>query len=154
MGNNQSRSPLWIIFLFSCLMYPNLFKITIYLWWGSVGNTIEFQFAFCHKIRWNSIFWTTNCWWIIFIFSLLEEQQIVWSLLQLLFGVFMQHALFQTRGVVWWDQTMAVKETTVRVAQMHFIFAEKYLDNRDNRSQNTCVSSDKLGFYFLSLKVK
>ena len=35
-----------------------------------------------------------------------------------------------------------------------FFFADKYLDNRDNRSQNTCVSSDKLGFYFLSLKVK
>ena len=49
---------------------------------------------------------------------------------------------------------MAVKETTVSVAWMHFIFAEKYLDNRDNRSQNTCGSSDKLGFYFLSLKVK
>ena len=49
---------------------------------------------------------------------------------------------------------MAVKETTVSVAQMHFIFAEKYLDNRDNRSQNTRVNSDKLGFYFLSLMVK
>ena len=50
---------------------------------------------------------------------------------------------------------MAVKETTVSdVAWMHFIFADKYLDNRDNRSQNTCVNSDKLGFYFLSLKVK
>ena len=49
---------------------------------------------------------------------------------------------------------MAVKETTVSVARMHFIFAEEYLDNRDNRSQNTCVNSDKLGFYFLSLKVK
>ena len=49
---------------------------------------------------------------------------------------------------------MAVKETTVNVARMHFIFAEKYLDNRDNRSQNTHVNSDKLGFYFLSLMVK
>ena len=49
---------------------------------------------------------------------------------------------------------MAVKETTVSVARMHLIFSEKYLDNRDNRSQNTCVNSDKLGFYFLSLKVK
>ena len=49
---------------------------------------------------------------------------------------------------------MAVKETTVSVARMHLIFAEKYLHNRDNRSQNTCVKSDKLGFYFLSLKVK
>ena len=83
-------------FLFSWLMYPNLFKITVYLWLRSTGNTTEFQFAFCHKIRWNSIFWTTNCRWIILIFSLLEEQQLVWSLLQLLFGVFMQHALFQT----------------------------------------------------------
>ena len=45
---------------------------------------------------------------------------------------------------------MAAKETTISVAWMHFIFSEKYLDNRDNRSQNTCVSSDKLGFYFLS----
>ena len=96
IGNNQSRSPLWIIFLFSCLTYPNLFKVTIYLWLGSIGNTTEFQFAFCHKIRWNSIFWTTNCGWIIFIFSLLEEQQREWSLLQPLFGVFTQHALFQT----------------------------------------------------------
>ena len=49
---------------------------------------------------------------------------------------------------------MAVKETTVNVVQMHLIFAEKYLDNRDNRSQNTRVNSDKLGFYFLSLMVK
>ena len=43
---------------------------------------------------------------------------------------------------------MAVKETTVSVAWMHFIFAEKYLDNRDSRSQNTCLNSDKLGFLF------
>ena len=49
---------------------------------------------------------------------------------------------------------MAVKETTVNVARMHFIFAEKYLDNRDDRSQNTLVNSDKLGFCFLSLMVK
>ena len=49
---------------------------------------------------------------------------------------------------------MAVKETTVNVARMHFIFAEKYLDNRHDRSQNTLVNSDKLGFYFLSLMVK
>ena len=43
---------------------------------------------------------------------------------------------------------MAVKETAVSVAQMHFIFAEKYLQNRDNRSQNTCLNSDELGFLF------
>ena len=42
---------------------------------------------------------------------------------------------------------MAVKETTVSVARMHFIFAEKYLDNRDNRSQNTCLNSDKLSSF-------
>ena len=48
---------------------------------------------------------------------------------------------------------MAARGTTVSVAPMHFIFAKKYLDNRDNRPQNTCVSSDKLGFFFLSLKV-
>ena len=33
-----------------------------------------------------------------------------------------------------WDQTKAV--STVSVALMHFIFAQKYLDNRDNRTQN------------------
>ena len=49
---------------------------------------------------------------------------------------------------------MVAKETSVSMAQMHFIFAEKYFDNRDNRPQNTCVTSDKLSFYFLSLKVK
>ena len=35
------------------------------------------------------------------------------------------------------------------LAPRHFIFAKMYLDNRDNRPQNTCVSSDKLGFLFL-----
>ena len=39
---------------------------------------------------------------------------------------------------------MAVKETTVSMAWMHFTFADKYLDNRDNRSQNTCLNSDEL----------
>ena len=41
---------------------------------------------------------------------------------------------------------MAAKETTVSGAPMHFIFAQKYVDNRDNRPQNTCVSLDKLCF--------
>ena len=53
------------------------------------------------------------------------------------------------RGIVWRDQTTAAKETTVSVAPMHFIFAHKYLDNRDNRQQNTYVSLDKLFFLFL-----
>ena len=44
---------------------------------------------------------------------------------------------------------MAAKETIVSVAPMHFIFAHKYLDNRDNRQQNTYVSLDKLFFLFL-----
>ena len=39
------------------------------------------------------------------------------------------------------------------VAPMHFIFAQKYLLNRDNRSQNTSVNLDKVGF-FISVKVK
>ena len=37
--------------------------------------------------------------------------------------------------IKWWDQTKAV--STVNMALMHFIFAQKYLDNRDNRPQNT-----------------
>ena len=51
-------------------------------------------------------------------------------------------------GIVYWEQTTAAKET------MHFIFAKRYVGNRDNRPQNTCVSSDKLGFFGLSLRVK
>ena len=30
---------------------------------------------------------------------------------------------------------------------MHFIFTQKDLDSRDNRSHNVCVSSDKLWFF-------
>ena len=32
---------------------------------------------------------------------------------------------------------------------MHFILTEKYSDNRDSRSDNICVSSDKFGFFCL-----
>ena len=63
-----------MIILFSCSVYLHLFKIAIYLWLGSIGNTTEFQFAFHSKIRWNSIF-STNCRQIILIFFLLEEWQ-------------------------------------------------------------------------------
>ena len=38
--------------------------------------------------------------------------------------------------------------------EMDFIFTNKYLDNRDNRPWNTFVSSDKLGFFFLSPKME
>ena len=41
---------------------------------------------------------------------------------------------------MWQDRTMAAKETTVGVAMMHFIFTEKYLDNKENRPQRTCES--------------
>ena len=36
---------------------------------------------------------------------------------------------------------------------MYFIFAQKYLLNRDDRSQNTYVNLDRVSF-FLSVKVK
>ena len=45
------------------------------------------------------------------------------------------------------------RETTVSVASINFIFAWIFADNRDNRPQNTCVSSNKLRFFFY-LKVK
>ena len=32
-------------------MYPHLFEIAIYFWLGSIGDTIEFQFAFRSKLR-------------------------------------------------------------------------------------------------------
>ena len=48
------------------------------------------------------------------------------------------------------DQPTVAKETTVSVAPMHFILTSKYLENRDIRSHNICVSSDRLDF-FLSL---
>ena len=44
-------------------------------------------------------------------------------------------------------------ETTGRVALMYFIFAEKNLDNKENRAQSTCVSSNKF-CVCLSLMVK
>ena len=44
--------------------------------------------------------------------------------------------------VAWRDQTMALKETTVSVAPMQFIFAYNYLDNKDNRPQKTCAWVD------------
>ena len=37
---------------------------------------------------------------------------------------------------------------------MHFIFAQKYLDDGDNRPQNAYASLGKLGFFSLSLKLK
>ena len=43
------------------------------------------------------------------------------------------------------------RETTVSVASINFMFAWIFADNRDNRPQNTCVSSNKLSFFFLSL---
>ena len=42
---------------------------------------------------------------------------------------------------------MATKETTVCVAPMHLIFPYTYLDNRDSRLHNICVTSDKLVFF-------
>ena len=44
-------------------------------------------------------------------------------------------------------KTTAANETTVSVAPMHFIFAQKYCDNRP---QNTCASFDKLCFFSFS----
>ena len=41
----------------------------------------------------------------------------------------------------------------MNVVPMHFIFAQKYLDNRGDRLQINCVSLDILCF-FLSLTVK
>ena len=42
--------------------------------------------------------------------------------------------------VVWRDQRTAGKKTTVCEAPMHFIFAQKYSSNRENRQQDTCFS--------------
>ena len=75
IGNNQLRSPLWNIILFSWSLYLHLFKIKIYLWLGFIGDITEYQFVFCSKVWWNSIFGATNCWQISLIFALLEEQQ-------------------------------------------------------------------------------
>ena len=36
------------------------------------------------------------------------------------------------------------------MALMHFVLTKKYLDNRDSRSHNIFVNSDKLGFFCLS----
>ena len=75
IGNNQSRRPLSNIILFSREMYLHLVEIAIYPWLESIGDTIEFQFAFRSKITWNYIFQASNRRQIILIFSLLEERQ-------------------------------------------------------------------------------
>ena len=50
---------------------------------------------------------------------------------------------------------MAAKETTVSVAPMHSIFAQKKSNIGDNRAENMCVGLDKLCFFsFFWSKVK
>ena len=56
-------------------------------------------------------------------------------------------SLMGIEDIKWWDQTKAV--STVSMALMHFIFAQKYLDNRDNKPQIP-LSSDKLGVFSFS----
>ena len=89
----------------------------------------------------------TNCWRIILIFSL--------ALFCNYYLVSSRYVLSLRRGidgVVWRDQTTAAKEKTVSVAPIHFIFAQKYFDGRENRPQDTCVSSDKLRFSLFLLR--
>ena len=56
-------------------MYLHLLETAIYLWFGTIGDTAEFQFTFRKKITYNNIFQATNFRRIISIFSLLEERQ-------------------------------------------------------------------------------
>ena len=41
-------------------MYLHLFEIAIYLWFGHIGDTTEFQFPFRSKSRWNYTFEANN----------------------------------------------------------------------------------------------
>ena len=103
----------------------------------------------------ESFFEAANCRRIISIFSRLGKTAVS-RLFRKRYLVSLRNALsFQwgREGVMGRDQTMAAKETTVGVAMMHFIFTQKYLDNKDNRPQRTCESLDKLAF-FSFLKVK
>ena len=55
--------------------------------------------------------------------------------------IWFRHAMaLSPKGNKGRDQTTAPNETTVSVITMHFISAQKCLDNRDNRPRNTCVS--------------
>ena len=88
----------------------------------------------------ESYFEAANCRRIIFIFSLLGKTAVS-QLFRKRYLVSLRNALsilWGREGVVWQDWTIAAKETTVGVAVMHFIFTEKYLDNKDNRLQRTC----------------
>ena len=90
----------------------------------------------------ESYFEAANCRRIIFISSLLGKTAVS-QLFRKRYLVSLRNAIsFQwgREGVVWQDRTMAAKETTVGVAMMHFIFTEKYLDNKENRPQRTCES--------------
>ena len=121
------------VLLFSVPSLIRLFEIAIYLWLGSIGDTTEFQFAFRVKITWNRIIEVINCRRIILVFSLLKR-----SLFRnrYYFGLVTQRELALQRGidgVVWRNQTMAAKETTISEAPIHFISAYKYLGNGYSR---------------------
>ena len=126
-----------------------LFEIAIYFWFRSIRGTTEFQFAFRCKSTRNYIFEITNCGRITLIFLCWRNgsKRSLFSNRYLVCHATRSLSNGKIEGVVWRDQTTAAKETTVSVAPMHFISTWKHLGNRDSRSYNICVSSDKLGCF-------
>ena len=112
----------------------------------------------------HSIWVLFSCKWGHWIRGLCTKNDIkkkFWAhLISVMVTPFCNHYLVSSRkalslqrgidGDAWRDQKMATKETTVGVAPMHFIFAQKYWENRENKPQNTRVSSDEsIPFFFL-----
>ena len=111
----------------------------------------------------HSIWVLFSCKWCHWIRGLCTKNDIkkkFWAhLISVMVTPFCNHYLVSSRkalslqrgidGDAWRDQTMATKETTAGVAPMHFIFAQKYWENRDNKPQNTRVSSDESIPFFI-----
>ena len=116
MGNNQSRSPLWNIILSFCSVYLPLYEIAIY---------------FCLRV-----YWRYNSFSLLFliklcrIFDFLSVRGMAVSILSFTTMIWSHMCSLSNRE---WGQTTASNEVTVSVATMHFIFAYKSLDNKENR---------------------
>ena len=134
IGNNQSRSPLWNIILFSCSVYLHLFEIAMYLWLGSNRDETEFQFAFRIKITWNYIFEATVIWCRhenVLSLSTGNRCRLISTTSSIVFitaridSIFISSTAVHTNDFHMFTARWRcfAKETTGSMAPMHFIFA-------------------------------
>ena len=120
MGNNQSRSPLWNIILSFCSVYLPLYEIAK---------------NFCLRVYWRyNSFSLLSLIKLCRIFDFLSVRGMAVSILSFTTMIWSHMRSLSTgNGGVDWDQTTASNEVTVSMATMHFIFAYKSSDNKENR---------------------